>query len=226
MGFLIGGHDTTLTAMTWALKYLTDDPRPQSELRAQLKAAYPLALAEKRNPTVDEIIKTPIPYLDATLEEILRLAVIFPGSMRVALQDTTILGHHIPKGTDVFILHNGPGYLPEGFPVEEFTRSTPGQSARQYGIWDLADMKQFKPERWLKDGEFDPTAGPHLAFGLGPRSCFGRRLAYLDLRTILVMLMWNFEFEGCPPELSSYAAEDKLSRQAKQCYVRLHPTCM
>jgi hypothetical protein len=138
-----------------------------------------------------------------------------------------VLGHHIPKGTDVFLLHNGPGYFSTPFSIPDEKRSESALGSKnQAGSWDPNDMARFKPERWfVKDQNgnesFDSLAGPHLAFGLGPRACFGRRLAYLELRIILVLLIWNFKFEKCPDELNSYGAIDKLTRQPKQCYVKL-----
>jgi cytochrome P450 len=177
-------------------------------------------------------MKTSIPYLDATIEEILRTALVFPGAFRIATVDTKILGHRIPKGTDVFLLHNGPGYLSPGFDIPDSLRTESALEAKnQTGSWDPEDMALFKPERWLvttKEGNvaFNSMAGPHLAFGLGPRGCFGRRMAYLELRIILVMLIWNFEFLKCPDELSSYGAIDKLSRQPKSCYVRIKSTSL
>jgi cytochrome P450 len=184
-------------------------------------------VTEKRSPTIDEITKTSVPYLDATIEEILRTARVFPGAIRNATVDTTILGHRIPKGTDVFFLNNGPDYLTPGFNIQDSLRTQSALEAKnQTGSWDPEDMAVFKPERWLVTTEegntaFDSMAGPNLSFGLGPRGCFGRRLAYLELRIILVMLIWNFEFLKCPDDLSSYAAIDKLSRQPKSCFVRV-----
>jgi len=213
--------------MTWALKHLADNQASQRVLRSHLRKAYASAAAKHRNPTVTEITEIRIPYLDATIEEILRTAITFPGVIRNALVDTTILGYHIPKGTDVFLLHNGPDYFTPPFAVPGEQRSESARTASyQIGSWDPSDMSSFKPERWLIRDEaggeaFDATAGPHLAFGLGPRACYGRRLAYLELRIILVMLIWNFEFKVCPEPLSSYDAVDKLSRQPKQCFVRL-----
>ncbi|KAK9419185.1 putative Cytochrome P450 monooxygenase [Seiridium unicorne] len=77
-------------------------------------------------------------------------------------------------------------------------------------------IDDFEPRRWLKlkdntrpdseigDAELDhedlssdafeldPHSGPALTLGAGPRGCAARRLAYLELRTIVVMLVWNF----------------------------------
>jgi len=58
-----------------------------------------------------------------------------------------------------------------------------------------------------------------LTFGLGPRGCYGRRLAYLELRLILMLVVWNFELQKCPVGLSSYASVDKLTHAPQQCYV-------
>lgn len=49
----------------------------------------------------------------------------------------------------------------------------------------------------------------------------GRKLAEMELRIILVLLVWNFEFQPTPAELSGYQAVDKLTHQPRQCFVRL-----
>jgi len=110
-GFLVAGHDTTSTTVTWGLKQLADNPSAQQKLRTHLRASFPAAAAEKRAPTADEITKTHIPYLDASLEEIARTALTASGVIRIALTDTTVLGHAIPKGTDVFLMGNGPDFF-------------------------------------------------------------------------------------------------------------------
>ena len=229
LGFIIGGHDTTSTTLTWTVKHLAASPSAQSTLRSRLRAAYTSATAEHRNPTVEEIVKIPVQYLDATIEEMSRTAMLFPGVIRLATVDTTLLGHHIPKGTDVWLLQSGPGYFSPPFPVSDAQRSESSLKAKLHvGSWtpDAADMAAFRPERWLVRDEngdevFDSMAGPHLAFGLGPRACFGRRLAYLQMRIILVMMVWNFDLKPLPEAQSTWKAVDKMARHPVQCFVKL-----
>lgn len=40
------------------------------------------------------------------------------------------------------------------------------------------DPSRFHPSRWLDaDGKFDLGAGPSIPFTVGPRHCFGERMA-------------------------------------------------
>lgn len=204
-------------------------PRVQAILRARLRSGFTAAAAERRNPTAEEIASAQIPYLDAFIEEMLRIACILPGVPRMATTDTTILGYPVAKGTNVWLLQTGPGYMEPPIPVPELRRArTSLESKLEIGAWnpDPVEMKQFLPERWLvqTDGgqeTFNAQAGPSLHFGLGPRGCFGRRLAQLNLRIIVVMIVWNFDFLECPPELSSFRGYDKIIAQPVQSYVRL-----
>jgi cytochrome P450 len=224
---LVGGHDTTSTTLCWGFKFLSDYQLVQAKFRSELYKNFSLAVEHKRSPTFEEITASNFPYLDAIIEEVVRTALTAPATGRIALQDTTILGYHIPKGTDVFIMANGPGFFSEGFPIDEKLRheSAKSEKVRHVNTWS-DDRQEFKPERWFVKDEFgnekfDAQAGPHLAFGGGPRGCYGRKLAYLEMRVMLVMIIWNFELKKCPKELSSYADRDTLTRKPNQFYLNL-----
>lgn len=227
-GFLVAGHDTTSTTLMWGLKFIIDAPAVQTELRKALRDAHATAVAESRQPSAHEISHTKVPYLDAVIEELLRLAGTIPVLDRQANRDTTLLGHFIPKGTTLVILGLGPTVSEPGHDVEEGLRSPSCQNAaKERGIrsWNPEDMGAFRPERWLveRDGhvEYDSTAGPTLPFGDGLRGCFGRRLAYLEMKIVITLIVWNYEMLRAPAELSGYKAVDELTRRPKQCYLRL-----
>ncbi|KAI9150468.1 Cytochrome P471 monooxygenase [Paramyrothecium foliicola] len=230
-GFIVGGHDTMSTTLCWAVKFLADHPAVQDHLRAALQTAHGTAISEKRLPSSEEILQTSVPYLDATMEEVLRCGNTVPIGDRETTEDTTLLGHPIPKGTIVFFLHNGPGTrLPEldinrqkySHVLEEMQ-----SDAKAIPPWDSTDVAQFKPERWLtrsvsgEDLQFNSQAGPSMPFGLGGRACFGRRLAYVEFRILLTMVVWNFELMECPDELSSYSGQLAVVHKPRKCFVRL-----
>lgn len=64
------------------------------------------------------------------------------------------------------------------------------------------DPDNFLPERWLlsstqdKDSPFyNDNRGAVQVFGVGPRSCIGKPLAWAELRLILSKLVWSFDVE-------------------------------
>jgi len=222
----LAGHETTSTTLLWALKILSDHPDVQSKIRSVLRDALPSAANESRLPTNSEIHDTTIPYLDAAIEEIFRCTGTISFNSRDAVCDTTILGHFIPKGTIVFMTQAGNGVRLPPFPIDEAKRSETSRAAlasAKTPDWNVDDMGDFMPERWLKNGEFDSTAGLNLAFGLGTRGCYGRRLAYLELRTLLTLMLWRFELQKVPEELAGYEATDGLTHKPQGCFVRLKP---
>ncbi len=153
-------------------------PTTQTTLRTALRTAFP----SPSLPTAHAILDASIPYLDATVEEGLRLAGTAKANLRQALVDTTILGYPVPKGAEIFMnyhVNRAPA------PVEEGTRSETSRAAgekRGDGLSGLAgrDLGAFEPRRWIKVDEktgeevFDAYALPALAFGGGYRGCFGR----------------------------------------------------
>ena len=233
MGFIIAGHETSSTTLSWAVKYLADHNTVQVKLRRQLHQAMKAAFDECRSPNVHEIINSSMPYLDACIEEILRLACTVPFVVRQATCDTEILGHSIPKGTSVYMVTEGPSILSPAFNIPDSKRTSSALNSMQpVRAWSREGMSDFVPERWLNTRNtnsddfdrmfFDASSGPTLPFGLGVRGCFGRRLAYLELRLILVLMIWNFELERCPASLSSYDANEGFTRKPVHCYARLN----
>ncbi|KAK8007224.1 hypothetical protein PG989_001214 [Apiospora arundinis] len=223
-GFMMAGHDTSATAIAWGVKFLTNNQDKQDRLRAELRAGYAAAARENRTPTYDELVKTQIPYLDAAVE-ILRHANTIAFVVREALQDTRVLGRHIPKGTNVFLMANGAGYLKLNMRLSDADRSigarrSEGKSLT--GLWDDSDVKVFQPERWLKeDGSFNPPSRATTGFGQGPRGFFVRKLALLTLKMQFALVVWHFKLLTTPQKLSGTDAVQRFALEPKQCCIRL-----
>ncbi|KAK3175413.1 hypothetical protein Dsin_032968 [Dipteronia sinensis] len=143
-----------------------------------MQAAYKVASDEERLPTVKEIVNISIPYREAVIEELFRCSKTEAAISRTATVDTQLLGCHIPKGTEVFFMSNGPSTFSGSFPINEKLR-TQGCVKENPCSWDPKKMYDFDPERWLREDNgkqvFDSGAGPMLTFGLGDVS-IGMRL--------------------------------------------------
>jgi cytochrome P450 len=64
------------------------------------------------------------------------------------------------------------------------------------------DPETFYPERWLDDAKTNPKSPFYnddraavQTFGVGPRLCVGRPLAWAELRLILARVVWAFDLE-------------------------------
>ncbi|KAL4899956.1 hypothetical protein BDW74DRAFT_183271 [Aspergillus multicolor] len=217
-GFTIAAYETTGTTLCWGLKYLTDFPEIQSTLRHALEEGYVPAMRTGRPPTTQEILDTDVPYLEAVVQEILRFANPATAFDRQALMDTQILGHAVPKGTIVTCVLPHPALVSPSDIAESSPRPLDGDPGKP---WDNPDLALFKPARWIHNGRFNPQAAPQVAFGLGPRACPGKQLAYLEIKAALVGALWNFELLPCPVEVSGYGKDVLATQKPKQCYLRL-----
>ncbi|KAL0944582.1 cytochrome p450 monooxygenase [Colletotrichum truncatum] len=240
-GVITGGHDTTSTTLLWGLKLLADYPAVQSKLRSAMEKGFSAAHTEKRNPLIEEIMRINVPFLYASMEEILRCSGTAPLVEREAMCDTVLLGYHIPKGTKIFALGQGASIRSPAIQINEERRSETSRLAvknrGRVPEWDPTDIALFNPDRWLisveskgqmdeatgvgANVEFDSAAGPQIAFGLGKRSCFGKRLAYVELRILLSLIVWNFKILKCPDALSGYEGKDGVTHKPVKNWVRL-----
>jgi cytochrome P450 len=101
--FLLAGHDTTSTTLTYALWALGHHPDMQAEVAAE-------ASAIDRTLSVDDVAR--LPYTTQVIHEALRLCPPAPAVGRMAMQDVMVDGFRIPAGTNlvvgVYALHRDP----------------------------------------------------------------------------------------------------------------------
>jgi cytochrome P450 len=139
--FIVAGHETVASALTWSWALLAQDP--QAQRRVQQEAD---ALADDRPLTMDDLQS--LPFTRAVLDETLRL---YPPAWlitRKAMAPDELAGRAIPRGALVIM--------------------SPSLLHRHPDIW--RDPEAFRPERFLT-GEvpresFIPFgAGPRLCIG-------------------------------------------------------------
>lgn len=140
-------------------------------------------LPEKESPLTVQNMKH-LPYLRACIKESLRVQPPVNGLVRNAGQNIILSGYQIPKGTTVlmsaFVLQKEDKYYP--------------------------NADKYEPERWLKrDGTPAPAKSAHpfifLPFGYGPRMCIGRRFAEMQIETLIVRILRDFQVEWHHPDL-------------------------
>lgn len=66
---------------------------------------------------------------------------------------------------------------------------------RMEAIWG-SDCREFKPERWLRDGRFmSESAYKFTVFNGGPRLCLGKDFAYFQMKFAAAAIVYRYRVE-------------------------------
>ena len=165
--------ETTTHTLYFAVRYLVLYPDVQRKLQNELDQ---IISVDNRNDDVTIRDREKLPYVHATLTEILRHSCVLPITIpHCTTEDTTFRGYFIPKNTMIF----GNIYSANMDP-EVFDSPT-----------------DFRPERFLSpDGTFNKKLSEKIgAFGLGKRRCLGEMIANKILFILFVRMVVACEFE-------------------------------
>ncbi|KAJ5646855.1 hypothetical protein N7490_003227 [Penicillium lividum] len=177
MTFLAAGHETTASALQWAVYALCKNPEVQERLREEVRTHLPPINVEDPEP-IDAAAIDNLAYLNAVCNEVLRFYPSVPNTVREATKDTSLVGQPIPKGTILILSPELLNHLPE--------------------LWG-PDADKFNPDRWMGPGKAN-TGGAtsnyaFLSFLHGPRACIGQGFSKAELACLIAVLVGSFKVE-------------------------------
>jgi cytochrome P450 family 135 len=156
MTLLVAGHETSATSLAWALEALVRHPAVLARLR-------------------DEVDSGQDAYLDAVIQETLRLRPVIALVLRRLTAPMEIGGRLLPAGATVapciYLLHRRPDVYP--------------------------DPRAFRPERFL---EQPPGTYTWIPFGGGVRRCLGASFAQFEMKVVLRELVSRLELRAARPQ--------------------------
>jgi cytochrome P450 len=169
MTLFLAGHETTALTLAWTWYMLGENPAAEALLHEELHGVL-----DGKPPEAADLMR--LPYLQAVVNEILRL---YPPAYivaRTSVEPCQIGGYDFPTGTTFlmsqWVMHRDPRYFD--------------------------DPDAFRPERWL-DGLADRLpAGVYFPFGGGPRRCIGQGFAMLEASLAIATLAQRFRFRLVP----------------------------
>uniref|UniRef100_A0A4W4FU91 Uncharacterized protein n=1 Tax=Electrophorus electricus TaxID=8005 RepID=A0A4W4FU91_ELEEL len=189
------GTETTSTTMYWGLLYMIKYP----EIQAKIQAEIDKVVGSSCQPSM--LDKENLPYTNAVIHEIQRMANIIPLNLpRAATEDTQIEGYCIPKGTTV--LGNLTSVL-----FDESEWETP---------------QTFNPGHFLDDNGNFRKREAFMPFSAGKRVCLGEQLARMELFLFFTSLLQHFTFsppEGVEPSLEYRLGASHSPQPYKLCAV-------
>ena len=164
------GSDTTSSTLTWFLLHMVLYPDIQEKVQREIN----FVVNNDRLPNWKDARN--MPYLQATLCEVVRSSVVTAVYGTNAIREVKIGGYHIPEGTFVAV----------------------NLCKVHHDQREWQEPEKFKPERFLdSDGKFVGWSklNGFLPFGLGYRECAGQSLGKIMLFTFASILLYRYKFE-------------------------------
>ncbi|KAK4366798.1 hypothetical protein RND71_014678 [Anisodus tanguticus] len=169
LDLLVASIDTSATTIDWILTELLRHPNVMKKLHNELEQVV------GKNRMVEESDLENLEYLDMVIKESYRLHPVAPLLIpHESIEDCTVDGFHIPKGSRLLINVWTIGRDPD--------------------IW--VEPEKFKPERF--QGSNIDLRGQHfelLPFGSGRRSCPGLQLGLTMVRLVVGQMVHCFDWE-------------------------------
>jgi cytochrome P450 len=187
----LAGHETSASALIWAVFILAQRGEFRDRLRAEVQAVA------GDGPITMEMAKR-LPFVRNVFRETLRLYPPITFLPRVAIRDTVVGGVKMKRGAMLMI--------------------SPWTMHRHEGHWEAPDM--FDPDRFSGTREAAIRAGTYIPFGTGPRVCAGAAFATTEAVLILAELFRRWDFEVLDAHRVQPAAR-LTTRPAEQILVRV-----
>ncbi|WP_183095873.1 cytochrome P450 [Nocardioides stalactiti] len=166
--FLLAGHETTSTSLTFALHLLGCHPDVQERLREEALAVFGDGV-----PTAAQVHED-LPWTTAVLKESMRLYPATPFNGRLCVEDTEVDGCLVPAGSDLLVsvwnIHRRPDLYP--------------------------DPERFDPSRFLPENDAGRGRYDWIPFGAGPRACIGQHFSMLESVAALALMVRDLEFRA------------------------------
>ncbi|WVZ83004.1 hypothetical protein U9M48_030195 [Paspalum notatum var. saurae] len=199
VNLLFAGRDGPATGLSWLFYLVSKNPRVEQKLLEELSALV-ATLRDGAGSAVDtsgggsmvtfgrsEV--NSLVYLHAALCEPLRLYPPVPFEHKVAAAaDVLLSGKELKAGAKILFLNYSMG--------------------RMEGVWGK-DCTEFWQERWVtKEGKLrhEPSY-KFFSFNTRPRTCLGKELAFVQMKTAAAAVLWNFVVEVVP----GHVVKPKLS---------------
>ncbi|KAL5701233.1 hypothetical protein ACHQM5_026594 [Ranunculus cassubicifolius] len=209
LNLMFAGSDTVSASLSWFFWLLHKNPVAEEKIFSEVSSILEKTASGEGDGGVilraEELKK--MTYLHAALTESLRLYPAAPLNIREVQKDDQLPnGLKLKKGVKLIYCMYAMG--------------------RMEKVWGK-DCREFKPERWLKDGSFvaeSPYKFP--AFNAGLRNCLGKDIAYYQMKVVAASIIHRYRVhvvENHPvvPKLSTvllmkYGLQVTLARRSDQ----------
>nr|XP_043608690.1 cytochrome P450 86B1-like [Erigeron canadensis] len=180
ISFILAGRDTSSVGLSWFFWLIAKNPSVETRILEELHNI----IQQREDPNkenqenivfTEEELKKMV-YLQAAISESLRLYPPVSFDFKEPLED------------DIF---------PDGTVVKKGARVIYSiyVMARMESLWGK-DCCEFRPERWIKDGEFvSQSQFKYTVFNAGPRLCVGKKFAYMQMKMVVASVLLRYSLK-------------------------------
>ncbi|KAF6251708.1 cytochrome P450 [Scenedesmus sp. NREL 46B-D3] len=207
IGLIIAGNDTSGLGISALLAILPQFPGVLHRLRQEQREVM-----AKFGPELSINVLEAMPYADAVVREVLRVAPPSAQVMRQTLLDMEVLGKFVPKGSRLLLstlmgqVLTDPKLNPNLGPQQLETLDN-----SWYSINADTLKQEFKPERWLvqqqqqqqqhsssSSSSSGNSSRPSqlLTFSVGPHVCLGLSLFMHEAKVLLALLARGYSLDA------------------------------
>ncbi|XP_070563908.1 cytochrome P450 4F2-like isoform X2 [Ptychodera flava] len=167
--FMFAGHDTTASGISWCLYNLAKHPEHQRKCQQEIDEFF----LNKGSVHIEWDDLKSFPYLTMCIKESLRVTPAVPMIAReltkpVELPDGRVFPIGMQISLNIYALH------------------------RNIHVWD--DPEVYDPLRFHQDALENKSPYAFVPFSAGPRNCIGQNFAMSEMKMVLSVLLYHFEF--------------------------------
>jgi len=160
---MLAGHETTAATMAWIINRLLTNPDVMERARAEVFSIL-------RDQQLDSSHVGKLKYVEAVINETMRLDPVIPNFGRTLKRPLKIAGGDLPAGVTIapciYLVHRRPELWP--------------------------NPNQFNPNRFL---ESRPSPYTFLPFGGGARRCLGAAFATYQMKIVIAEILSRVELK-------------------------------
>ncbi|GBB93515.1 hypothetical protein RclHR1_21860001 [Rhizophagus clarus] len=165
---IIAGTDTTANLISYIIYYVARNPDVKKKMLNDIDKIFQ---DDKTRPVTENDVHK-LKYCEAIVKEVARIFSVVNSIPRCIENPDEIAGYKWPAETTFRInfdaIHHNKEY------------------------WD--EPEKFNPDRWMVEG-FEPKKNSFVMFGAGLRICAGRKLAMVELVSLMALIFRKYEID-------------------------------
>ncbi|KAL0476848.1 cholesterol 24-hydroxylase [Acrasis kona] len=187
---IVAGHETTSHALTFSLYLLAKHEEIQEQVYDSIKDKIP---DHNTRELTYEDYEEKLTHVHHVFDESLRLYPVAVGTNRELTCDVDFKGYRLPKGS--LLLFN---WYTEFMDEKNFYRP-----------------EEFIPSRWGEEGSDNKRHFMYIPFGIGNRSCIGKKFAKIEAVLSLASIMSKYKVTFRDPNAKLHPIQDFTLRSGE-----------